>query len=198
MLSDRELEIVQDCNWILTKQKIIAKMCTLFNEQVKVIQQQIETVGWQMPAALLAAVPKISRGENYLGMPWLTLDYPAVFSKEDVFALRTMFWWGNFVSVTIHLSGTYKLLLRELVTLDFDRQEPEIFICVNTNEWQHHFKPGNYTSLRDCDDKTVQQILTTGSFIKFAVKIDLKECNNLRSHLLVAYKKIIQLVKEVS
>ena len=39
---------------------------------------------------------KISRGENYRGLPYLILDYPAYFSQKDIFAFRTMFWWGHF------------------------------------------------------------------------------------------------------
>ena len=36
------------------------------------------------------------------------LDYPALFKKDEIFALRTMFWWGNFMSITLLLSGGYK------------------------------------------------------------------------------------------
>ena len=32
---------------------------------------------------------------------------PAVFSKENIFAIRTMFWWGNFFSISLHVSGKY-------------------------------------------------------------------------------------------
>lgn len=198
MLSERELEIVQDTKWILTKQQIIAKVFNLFNEQVPVIQQEIKESGCWLPAELLAAEPKISRGENYLGMPWVTLDYPAVFGKENIFALRTMFWWGNFISVTMHLSGSYKLLLRELTQLDLNKPGPELFICVNSNAWQHHFEPVNYIPVKDCDESKIQQLITSTSFIKLAVKIDLKEWNSISNHLMDAYKKMTQLLKGVS
>ncbi len=198
MLSERELEIVQDTKWILTKQQIIATVFHLFNEQVPVIQQQIEASGYVLPPELLAAVPKISRGENYRGLPWVTLDYPAVFGKVNVFALRTMFWWGNFISVTILLSGSYKELLQKLTAEHLSRQQAGLFICVNGNAWHHHFEPDNYVSVQDCDVKRLKQIITPNSFIKLAVKIDLKEWNNVSSHLSVAYKRLMLLLKELS
>jgi len=52
--------------------------------------------------------PKISRGENYLGLPYLVLDYPRLFRPDAVLAIRTFFWWGHFFSSTLQLSGGYK------------------------------------------------------------------------------------------
>ena len=198
MLSKRELEIVQDSNWILTKQQIIAKVFNLFNEQVPVIQHQIKASGADLPSEILAAVPKISRGENYLGMPWVTLDYPAVFGKENIFAFRTMFWWGNFISVTLHLQGKYRQLLPKLTTGDFVNQDSELFICVNSNAWHHHFEPGNFIPLKECCEKEIQQLITSNLFIKLAVKIDLKEWNSISNHLAVAYKRMMQLLEKIN
>ena len=50
----------------------------------------------QLPVEFFDVSPKISRGEQYLGLPYVMLDYPRIFSKENVFAIRTFFWWGNY------------------------------------------------------------------------------------------------------
>ena len=52
--------------------------------------------------------PKISKGENYRGLPYVMLDYPRLFGREEVLAIRTFFWWGHGFSVTLHLKGGYR------------------------------------------------------------------------------------------
>ena len=107
-LSEEELRVVTDTNWILTKQAITAKIYELFNQQVPVIRQKLDQLPVRFPPELIFSLPKISRGENYNGFPYVMLDYPAVFEKHKIFALRTMLWWGNFISVTLLLTGEYK------------------------------------------------------------------------------------------
>ena len=68
----------------------------------------------------LNSSPKISKGENYKGLPWLVLDYPRYFNKEDIFAIRTLFWWGNFFSITLHISGKYKMRYEKKIIDSFE------------------------------------------------------------------------------
>ncbi len=51
--------------------------------------------------------PKVSRGESLENYPFMILDYPRHFSKKEIFAFRTLFWWGNYICFTIHLKGIY-------------------------------------------------------------------------------------------
>ena len=41
-----------------------------------------------LPAEMLFHSPKISKGENYKGLPYVMLDYPRCFGKTDIFAIR--------------------------------------------------------------------------------------------------------------
>src|ERR1700743_3182070 len=82
--------------------------------------------------------PKISRGENYRGLPWVMLDYPRVFGREDVLAIRTMFWWGHGFSVTLHLKGKYQELFLPVIR----RRQHELsaqgfYMGVGADEWRH-------------------------------------------------------------
>src|SRR5215467_7358592 len=104
-LSSFEMELVNNADWILTKNNILRKVQSML-EQV-----QNNTVDYSklypqlFPTEVKAISPKISRGENYGGLPWMMLDFPRFFAKEDlprsganIFAIRNMFWWGNFFS----------------------------------------------------------------------------------------------------
>ncbi|MFX8895293.1 hypothetical protein ABTM96_19365, partial [Acinetobacter baumannii] len=87
---------------------------------------------------------KISRGEHYEGLPWVMIDYPRYFKKNHFFAIRTFFWWGNFFSLTLQLKGKYQLGFQGS---NFETLKADWFICVNEDEWQHHFRQDNYVKL---------------------------------------------------
>ena len=106
-LSVGELAMANDKNIILTKQAITAKAAALFNEQIPALSILLQQI-FIDDEKLISSVPKISKGENYNGFPYVIMDYPATFGKENIFALRTMFWWGNFISISLHLKGKYK------------------------------------------------------------------------------------------
>src|SRR5271169_1886033 len=99
-LSAEEMRLVSDPAWILTKNSIIRKVVELFAELSGQWRGMLSGIGWtEVSRGGMAGSwgdPKISRGEQYKGMPWVMLDYPRVFGKEDVCAIRTMFWWGHY------------------------------------------------------------------------------------------------------
>ncbi|HEX6916286.1 MAG TPA: hypothetical protein VF145_13645, partial [Chitinophagaceae bacterium] len=102
-LSKEELDLVTNAGFILTKNRIIGKVYDMFGLLSETFRQQ--AAGF--PDEMSRAQAKISKGENYLGLPWVMMDYPRLFSKTDVFAVRCFFWWGNFFSITLQLSGKY-------------------------------------------------------------------------------------------
>ncbi len=189
-LSDGELSIAMDKEFILTKRIIIEKVAMLFNEQINTVSNIMKESILLLPE-VSAAVPKISKGENYNGLPFVMLDYPAVFTKENIFALRTFFWWGNLFSISIQLSGKYKThfeknIFESLKTDDW-------FICINENEWQHHFEESNYklfALLSEAEKETLQQ----KRFIKIALKYKLHHWNMMQQLLPQGYKKINDLL----
>ena len=139
-LSDGEMELVTNTEWILTKRKIIDKVQFFFGGLAVAMQEIISGEQEYIPAEVIASAPKIAKGENYLQLPYVLLDYPRCFDKDNVFAIRTMFWWGNFFSCTLHLSGNYKTMF--LLALEKNiaaMQNNNFYLCTNTNEWEHHF-----------------------------------------------------------
>src|SRR5215467_1521280 len=107
-LSTFEMNLLNNSEWILTKNLIVRKAQRLLEEVQENIWQHVKNKSIDLPHEVISISPKISKGENYNGLPWLMLDYPRYFEKEKVFAIRTMFWWGHFFSTTLHLSGEYK------------------------------------------------------------------------------------------
>ncbi|HUS03429.1 MAG TPA: hypothetical protein VMY77_16935, partial [Chitinophagaceae bacterium] len=99
-LSPEELELVNTTQWILSKHAITKKVYDLFGDLSLELKNEAHSYNYLFPENLQYQSGKISKGENYRLLPYVILDYPAFFWKDRIFAIRTMFWWGNFFSVT--------------------------------------------------------------------------------------------------
>ena len=193
-LSDKELSLVTNAEWILTKQMIIEKVYHLFAQTIPGIKLLLLNEQALLPEEVISSVPKIYKGENYLQLPYVMLDYPRCFNKENIFAVRTMFWWANFFSITLHVSGDHvnavkKNLLRnkELIGSDF-------FIGINENQWEHHFEANNFLPYQQLDTMQQTKLFEQNDFIKLALKFNLQQWNSMPALLHEGYKKIAALI----
>jgi hypothetical protein len=183
-LSANEMELVTNAAWILTKNGIIEKTKTLFSQIQEKMIDHLKSVDAQFTIDVTRVSPKISKGENYKGLPYLMLDYPRLFDKENIFAVRTMFWWGNFFSITLHLGGNYKNQFEEKCISALPVFKPhDFFVCIHTEEWEHHFDPSNYTAIKDLDSFQWEKIIKEKSFIKIAKKYSLHQWDDADNKL---------------
>lgn len=196
MLSSRELEIAGSAELILTKQHIINTAQQLLSNQVSIINSVLKSVSIEWPQQLCNSIPRIYKGENYKSLPYVIMDYPAVFGKENIFTLRTMFWWGNFFSVTLHLSGSYKEMFSKNITDKLRMHDTEIFICVNKNQWEHHFHLTNYVQVSKLESATLAEKINSNKFIKLAMKFPVEDWNNAGKFLEDFYKKMASLLED--
>lgn len=196
-LSAGEMQLVCNTEWILTKRKIIDNVYSLFGNLSVIMQQLILTKPVVLPAAVLVQSAKIAKGESYLQLPYVLMDYPRCFDKENVFAVRTMFWWGNFFSCTLHISGTYKNIFEEVLQKKHTAlQANNFYICVNKKEeWQHHFEADNYTSCVLLTNSQLHTIITEQPFIKLAVKFTLHQWDEMEALLEKSFVDVLQLLK---
>ncbi|MGB4846250.1 MAG: hypothetical protein WBP16_17405 [Ferruginibacter sp.] len=197
VLSDEEQQLVNNREWILTKRVILDKVQQLLGN-VSVIQKEIiQQEQANLPAAVLQSDAKISKGENYLQLPFLILDYPRCFAVENIFAVRTMFWWGNFFSITLHLSGIYKQNGEEKIIAALDEiRQKDFYLCISKTEWHHHFDDDNYVSLKQKSNEEAEEIIRQQQFIKLAVKFPLTAWNDISLLLEKSFTDIIKLVRD--
>lgn len=148
-LSPEELRLVQDGSWILTKNSILERMVQLLADLSGEYRNLWE--GRERPR-IPYTEPKVSRGENYKGLPYVILDYPRSFGREDVLAIRTMFWWGHAFSVTLHLKGTYQRMFLPVILDRWSALSAAGFhVGVSEDEWMHEHVPENYRPMSDPD-----------------------------------------------
>jgi hypothetical protein len=196
MLSDDELQLVTNTGWILTKRKIMDTVNVLLGDIAVKQKQVIENEKAWLPEAVVLSTPKIAKGENYLQLPYLLLDYPRCFDGADIFAVRTMFWWGNFFSITLHLSGLYKEKFQQKILDNMDAMEQDVFICIHENQWHHHFEPDNYISIKNLRIGAWQDMVIEKDFIKLAIKFPLQPWAALPALLDKSFLEMIELLKD--
>lgn len=192
-LSDKELSLLKNVDWILTKQNLIQKVFDLFADSTESIKLQVLSKP-VLPDNIRFSVPKIFKGENYLQLPYVIMDYPRCFEKENIFAVRTMFWWGHFFSITLHVSGIYKRLVKEhLYSTEINGNE-NIFIGVNEDQWQHHFEENNFLPYTSITKEERIALFEKNDFVKLAMKFDLDQWNEIPELFNEGYKRIASML----
>jgi len=195
-LSAKELELVCNKEWILTKQIIIEKVYLLFGALSAAMQQCLIAKGEFLPAQVMAIGPKISKGENYNGLPYVMLDYPRYFTRDATLAIRTFFWWGNFFSINLQLSGEYKDNATRSLQANFSfLQENNYSVCINTEQWHHHFDKDNYVPFKELTISSFSAMLSRESFIKIAKQLDLQQWDAAGEFLEYHFNEMVMLLK---
>ena len=175
-LSGTETELMCNAQVLLTKNAILHKIKVLL-ESVE-FEMQLRVQGnsdWYRHDAF-GPSSKISRGENYRGLPYMVLDYPRQFDVTNIFAVRSMFWWGHFFSSTLHLTGDYKAQYTEAIENAYDTlSKYDYYIGVNEDPWQHHFEEENYISIGGLSKEEFTGYCRQYDHIKIAAKWPLWE-----------------------
>ncbi|MBP6687526.1 MAG: hypothetical protein KA160_06675 [Lacibacter sp.] len=189
-LSAFEQQLVTDASWILTKNRIIEKVYLLFGNLSEQYKQ--EPLLQQLPAETLLASPKIAKGENYEGLPYVMLDYPRCFGKEDTLAIRTFFWWGNFFSITLQLKGKYLEQYAAIIQQNKNNLVDEV-LWINTGdeEWAHHFRSNNMMRIAEH-----QQNIFEKKLVKLAVQCKLEDWDNAETKLIASFQQLLQLLQK--
>lgn len=187
-LSQSELDLFCNEDVILTKNRIIRKTMGLLES----VQERMTT--YRPPVTLFEVPPKITRGENYLGLPFIILDYPRRSAGQELFFIRSLFWWGHFYSSTLHLSGRYAAEKKEVLMENFHLlAEKNYFLGVNTDPWAHHFEPGNYQKLDTFTPDEFGKKLSTLEHIKIAAKWPLQQWDSAANTLYESWQLLVDL-----
>ena len=189
MLSADELALAKDRNVILTKRAVMEKVAALFGNRQAVINETFRAIVADNGIPV-SPMPKISKGENYKGFPYVIMDHPAAFKKDNIFAVRTMFWWGNFISITLHLSGEYRELFKEKI---FTNISPDIFIAAGTDEWHHDLEDENFCLVSELTPQQKARI-AVNDFLKIAIRYDLDDWKGMGTLLEKGYRQIANLI----
>lgn len=190
-LSPKELELVNNADWILTKNAVIDKVYQLLGQLSEAYGAELAKHPFLTEQAIDFRSPKISRGEQYQGLPWVMLDHPRHFTSADTFAIRSFFWWGNFCSITLQLSGPSLEKYAPGIQKYFERASQEgWYVGTGDDQWKHHFEEDNYLPLAHMGSNSFSQ----RPFIKLAKKISLTDWEKLPGFFEGGYCEMLKML----
>lgn len=185
------MELIQQAEVIYRKNNALEKVMELLGELQAALQAQLVTGAF----SFAEAGGKISRGERYKELPWLMLDYPRYFSKESIFACRTMFWWGHYFIFTLHLSGEMKEQYEQVITAAWAELGIWNFrIYTAEDPWEHDFENGHYIPVAGMPEQEFKRLVNRSSFIKLAKPYQLEEWENIITGVVTDYVLLLQLM----
>jgi len=194
-LSPAEMELMQNADIILTKNRVLEKIKSLLEN---VQQKQIDYVQeHNLKNEIFKISPKISKGENYLGLPYLILDYPRQSNDKQFFFIRTMFWWGNFFSCTLHVANNSKEIFKEKIK-QARLQLGHYYISINDDAWVHHLKELDYETISVMTEEQFNQTCESFDHIKIAGRHPLQQWEQMPSQLFENWKLFLAVCELIS
>ena len=187
--SQEESVLLTDPAFILTKNRILARISEMMGA---VSDEEVKMAGLlreQLPPEVFQFPPKLSRGEQYQQLPWLMLDFPRLFKEPDQLAIRQFFWWGNLFSSTLIVSGRFKEMLLETDWKEF----PDIYICVHTSPWEHHFEADNAALISSVSEEKYRS-LCKKEFLKLAFYLPIEKWEQAPEFYIRSYSRWMQLL----
>ena len=196
MFTEKELRYMDDTDFLLTKATVSQKVRKLLNQTHDHLGQYISAEHLTFPEGVQARAGKIARGENYQRLPYLLLDYPRKFTQEDVFALRTMFWWGKFFSVTFQLGGeSWRRYQPAVLRNAGELLTTSASLCVSDDPWQHHRDRTYYQPVNEMKTVEVRKQLEQHNFLKLAVFLPLEAWSSLPDQALTFFQRMTRLIE---
>lgn len=169
---------------------------SLFGRLAHQLQQLPIHQGFRFPEGTDVTVGKISKGENYKGLPYMVLDFPKCFNKTAIFTYRSMFWWGNEFSFTLHIAGSYLLPYQDAILKNLEQlKEKEVYFCINNTPWEYDFCEDNYLSMDELDKKTIEERMAETGFVKLSRKLSLRDWEQTLKYGKATYQLFLNCLK---
>lgn len=163
-LSPQEWALVQDPSVIFTKNLVIEKVYALMGQVAESYLQVTAGIAAAEKGDWLRWTPKIAKGERYLDLPWVMLDYPRYYAEDNTRAMRSFFSWGNGFSLHLILQGSSRDYWLENISRWKKDAKPGWMLDMSDNPWQHHYDMRRLVPVSAAREEDLKQ----QSFIKYS------------------------------
>jgi hypothetical protein len=191
--SDDEFAVLLDKNFLIQKNSIsksIQRMLAFIEGEIK---EEIKKCSFPFPDDTFLKSGKISKGENYRGLPYFVLDYPRLFKDTDIFTFRTMLRWGHEFSCTLHLSGNSLKYIDDEVFSKLKQLEDSYF-CISSSPWEYHYESDNYILVSKLTVEVMKNHIEQHHFVKISRCISLNSWDFFPTFCLENLQKFLNLL----
>ena len=137
-LTNHQLMLASDTDYPLTKNQVIHNISLLFDE----LARELQSTTFPAPFSILNnAGYKITKGENYKGLPYVVLDYPKISGPQFPILFRTVFWWGNYFSFNVLIQDKE---LQKHIRL---HESSEVYVLTGPDIWDNDLLSDAYLKI---------------------------------------------------
>lgn len=196
-LSKEEWKVIQNADFFYYKKTATDKIMCRLNALKIGIKASDTFQSFDFLPEVDTDLGKISKGENYKGLPYLILDFPRIFDSKGIFAYRVMFWWGSGFYFTLHLSGRFFDFYKKALIGRFESlKEKEVFFYQEkTDEWQHEMEMPYFKKMDSFSKSDFEEWLNERTFIKIGQKMPLEGLNDLEKFGVNAFDLFFEALK---
>lgn len=183
-LTSEEIAVVSNSDFLLTKNKAIQKLQQAFGNIATQYQKTTQNglLEWQQYCAI---PPKISKGEQFEGLPYLMLDYPRAFSHTETFAVRSFFWWGNYFSISLLLAGRCQQVL--IPRLLANSLLGDWHLDTSSTPWNHRWDMETSPRLSNISNANVSM---QADFFKISKQIPLSQWQDMEQFFVTNFEQL--------
>ncbi len=178
-LSGEELTCLEDINFLILKNTVASKLQKLLKSCSTEIKVFLESDFPEIYTNYGHLSPKVSRGENYKGLPYFVLDYPRYFHQETTFSYRIICLWGNYFTFNLYLTGN---AIANTHFNNWDKNASnyyDCFICISNNPWTHYIESPDYIQASEISASEIKNLINKNGFIKISKKTTFKTWSQL-------------------
>ncbi len=172
----QELTYLQDTDFLKTKKLIIKRIIALFEHIQVDTLHLINRQNLMLPEGVSPKSGKVTRGENYKDLPFVVLDCPRFFDKNSIFAFRSIFWWGNYLSNHFLIKGHYLDRYRDRFLHSWPLiKGEELYLDLSEDPWNHDLTDSTFIEFSTLSQDEFNEKLKHLDFLKLVWRYELSQ-----------------------
>ena len=194
--SEEELSLMGNAKVLLLKTQVIRKISDDFSRLEGEFKKILgNTTVHELPEGTLQKAGKISRGENYKGLPYLVLDYPRLMTREQILNIRLLFWWGHYYSMSLHLAGNAWHLYKSRVISEPASHSPyKQFVQYKGSPWEHDVSLPSFIPIENFGAEKLKE-LDKAHFFRIVNLLPLKGVEELEYFAKSTFEKFTSMLR---
>lgn len=190
-----ESALMFNADIFLLKRRLNQKIYILFEQIISRLKDTDEHKQFLFPENTDVLSGKISQGENYQSCPWVMLDFPRLFTKKEIFAFRTLFWYGHFFSCSLLCSGDIAGRFKEkLISNKKLLEANNFYFSLHPDAWLHNIDDAAFKKIDEITAEEMHDHINKTGYFKISAKFSSTDPGQILNHSENIYRKFLKVI----
>ncbi|HEY5649647.1 MAG TPA: hypothetical protein VLB09_07725 [Nitrospiria bacterium] len=171
--STEELSVIQDTRLFKIKADVTPKIQNLLHQLQAVYSEELSRSSLLMPEGVDTHKGQFVKGEHLLDFPYLYLDFPKLFTTEEKFAFRSLFWWGHYWVFAWILEGGHMRQYKDNLIGAYDQLSGRgLHLLMTDTPWEWRKDPEFSLEIRKDNRDQITAAIQARPFLKIHRYVD--------------------------